>query len=331
MIPPRTESARAAGTDEAASGAIAAEHAPFVRQLTAVLHQIAVLAYELGRLHGDHPGVDRFEPVVPPWPRWAGPAPRRPPRPRREPPASRGPPGSTRRRRRPPGRRARPCPPGPPRSARVRRDPLARSRRPRPRALPCALTPDPPGRVLDPGAYPSAPFPHAMQRRRIGWGCSRGAGSETRKPERPLGPRRRGAAFSTQPLGLRCVSARAVTPGGTLPTVGPRRQPERHRNSDKTRSSRPVRTATTSGAEDLGRARRWDGPEALDRLDLERVPVVGGEVRVPPGSRTPFLASWCPSRALPTRWSFKPRAGSAAGWARDAAPARRSRPSGRGA
>ncbi len=80
------------------SGAVAAEHPPFVGELTAVLHEEAVLAYELGRLDRDHARLDRLEPLIPlRRRRRPPPAPPRRPRPRRPGPlASRGPRGWTR-------------------------------------------------------------------------------------------------------------------------------------------------------------------------------------------------------------------------------------------
>jgi len=42
---------------------------------------------------------------------------------------------------------------------------------------------------------------------------------EKREPKGPLGPRRRGAAFSTQPLGFSCASAGAVA---QPKAIGPR-------------------------------------------------------------------------------------------------------------
>jgi hypothetical protein len=52
---------------------------------------------------------------------------------------------------------------------------------------------------------------------------------ETREPERPLGPRRRGAAFSTQPLGLRLRLRR----GGDAARTLARAEPDGNPNTQK--------------------------------------------------------------------------------------------------
>src|SRR4029079_12299626 len=105
---------------------------------------------------------------------------------------------------------------------------------------------------------------------------------EKEGPKRPLVPRRRGAAFSTQPLGSLLASlevdARVIV-GPGFRACQPIDAEER----------RPIRRALLGSEHLATEGDREDRAELFDRVHLHRIGVVGGEVGVRAGREAALL------------------------------------------